>query len=533
MKLISKQMSAFKQSSGERRTGFAKSVNRATFGREAESSNWRAVSTTETTQSESEKWVTVGQKPATETTQSRTKYPSKTPHVAGRGGQGGYGGYGGHGGHGAARSDDKSTGHYQHRGYNSKSAIKTWASSSKACADMMAEYKANIGTWEAEKFSSDNRSTMIKDLARNLRYDVLGELIHLNPKFSSGLSVKGYTPLQYVGYPDKNAAKLATLADLIATASVLIDGYGFKIFMSCDEEVHEKETIFGALQTRHNPLPEELRLAFYDFLTQEAPSTWFFPNFKANLGKLSPANVATFQNKFLAVLSRFPQQAANTFFFQLMMIRAPRAERLFLVELPVKTLLSTPITTDYEMNRYFETTDVRAAQMEFVNEILSKGAEWILDDASGFAVGSEAHSDRVALNSRIYFSVLGSIYTLGFAKSEILDLVNRLISDASRPSWVARAIAMFTIHANIVYGSTADAVESKLLVDFVKSCYKAGCLKDKIDIEIGTVMTASQITSLIVDATPAPEPTGTESMADEPDWDKLLANIGDEIADFD
>jgi hypothetical protein len=374
---------------------------------------------------------------------------------------------------------------------------------------------------------------MIKELARNLRHDVLGELIRLNPKFGSGLSAKGYTPLQYVGYPDKSAARRAALPDLIATARVLIDEYGFKIFMGCDEEGHEKETIFGALQTRHNLLPEELRLAFYDYLTQEAPGHWFFANFKGNLSKLTVSNAETFQNKFLAVLSRFPREAAKIFFFQLMMIRAPRAEHLVLVEVPVKTLLSTPNSTDDEMDRYFATRDVRAAQTEFVSEIMAKGTEWVLADASGFAVGSEAYDDRVALNSRIYFSVLGTIYAQGFAKSEILDLVNRMISDASRPSWTARAIAMFMIHANIVYGSrSANAIESKLLIDFVMSCYQAGCSKDKFDIQDATGMTSAQITSLMVGTTPVAA-AATRPTVDETNWDELIAGVGDEVADFD
>ncbi len=501
-------MSGFKQTSNTgTRSGFGKS-SRYQTSQEVESSNWR-----ETPQTQ--EWNVVTVKKSVPKTWGSTgpSGPSTVP-----------------------RTDAKRGGQYKPRGYNHKSAIKSWASSSKTCDDMIDEYKSNIGSWEADKLSGENRLTMIKELARHLRHDVLKALIRSNPKFSAGLSTKGYTPLQYVGYPDKSAAKQATLPVLLATTSVLIDQYGFKIFVGCDEEGHEKETIFGALQTCHNPLPEEMRLAFYDYLTQEASPDWFFPNFKGNLSKLSPSNAETFQNKFLAVLSRFPQKAAKTFFFQLMMIRAPKAERLFLVEIPVKTLLSAPTSTDFDMNRYFGTTDIRAAQTEFVNEILSKSEEWILADASGFAVGSEEFNDRIALNSRIYFSVLGSIYAQNFARTEIRDLLNHLIRDVSRPSWTNRAIAMFMIHANIAYGITpADAIESKLLIDFVRSCYKTGTMNDKMNIEIGTKMTQAQITSLIADTTHATNTTETSSvdLSHEPDWDKIMADAGDEIADFD
>ena len=519
-------MSGFKQTSTSG-TGVGK-YGRQT-GQDIESSNWRAAPTPQTNE-----WVVVKATKPVPTTVGSVRYThyERPRYSNGPSGSGGSGSSSA-----TTRTDVKSGGQHKPRGYNHKTAIKSWAGSSKACVDMIGEYSSNIGSWEAPQSSGANRLTMIKELARNLRHDVLGELIRLNPKFSSGLSVKGFTPLQYVGYPNKSVAKQATLTDLIATASVLIDGYRFKIFTGCDEEAHEKETIFGALQTRHNPLPEELRLAFYDYLTQEAEAHWFLPNFKGNLSKLSPSNAETFQNKFLAVLSRFPLEAAKVFFFQLMMIRAPKAERLFLVELPVKTLLSSPTSTDYEMNRYFGTTDVRAAQTEFVSEIMAKGEEWILADASEFAVGSEAHVDRVALNSRIYFSVLGCIYAQGFAKSEILDLVNQLISDdsrSSRPSWTSGAIVMFMIHANIVYGSTsADAVESKLLVDFIKSCYNTSSLRDKVFIETGTGMTPSQIKSLIVDTTAVVATGVDDSRVDEPDWDKIMAEVGDEVADFD
>jgi len=368
---------------------------------------------------------------------------------------------------------------FKSHAYNVKKAIKSWASSKKSTVDMIEEYSLRVKSWEAEKFTSDNRLTMIKELSRNLRHDVLRELIQMNPNFGSCLPLKGYTPLQYVGYPDKHIAKTAVLSDLISTAGILIDLYGFKTFVNCNEDTGHKETIYGSLQTRHNPLSEDLRIALYDYLTKEAPSSWFFPNFNGNLNKLTESNFEAFHNKLVMVLSRFPKEVAKIVFFKLMG-RAPKTERLKQVELIIRSLLSELNDTDREMNKYFENVDLKLKKMEFVKEFLTNGNNWIFEDASCYEVGSEEHNDRIILNTRIYYAALGSIYSEGYGKKEIMELMNKILEESVRPNWFSRAVTMFLIHANINMESTC-IVESGFFANFIKRCYKSGSVREKIN----------------------------------------------------
>lgn len=471
------------------------------------SSNWRSDSLNSRVQANSANsseltgWTTIGQCKTTDSHEVKSSYVRPV--------------------------DNRSKSH----AYNVKTAIKIWASSKKSCSELIDEYFSKIKSWETEKFINDNRLTMIKELSRNLRNDVLAELLRTNSKFGSSLPLKGYTPLQYVGYPDKNVAKTATLEDLISTASVLIDSYGFKTFVNCNDDIGYKETIYGSLQTRHNPLSEDLREKFYEYLTQTAPSSWFFPNFNGNLNKLTSLNVDAFHNKLVMVLCRFPKQVAKIVFFKLMG-RAPRVERLKQVELVIHSLLSDINEVDYEMNKYLGTVDLKLQKSDFVAEFLMNGHEWILEDSSCFEAGTEEHDDRVALNTNIYFSALGSIYVRGFGKSEIMKKMTKIVEQEIRPKWTVRAIAMFLIHANINSNST-DVHESELFLNFLKKCYQPGTVRNKIDVENGLELNAKEIQELIVDTTKSEIKIKEENDETMRFWDKIMDDAGDEIADFD
>jgi hypothetical protein len=243
--------------------------------------------------------------------------------------------------------------------------------------------------------------------------------------------------------------------------------------------------------------------------------------------------VELFQNKLLAVVARAPQESAKIFFSQLMTIRSTQSVRIGLVELPIQTLLSAPNTSDTEMDAYFETVDIRAQQTQFVNEILVNGHEWILPNLAVFEKDSVEYCDRLTLNSRIFFSVIGAIYAQGFAKSEILAKMNRLISDPARPVWAAPSIAMFLTHCDIVSSSaSATEHESKMVIDFIKGCYLTASFKNKVDIEVATGLTPLQARSLVEDTSPVTYSSRTTE-PDTPDWDKILAEAGDEIAEDD
>jgi hypothetical protein len=167
-----------------------------------------------------------------------------------------------------------------------------------------------------------------------------------------------------------------------------------------------------------------------------------------------------------------------------------------------------------------------------VEEFITKGHQWVAEEASKLEEGSEEHTDRIGLNTRIYYAVLGSMYHLGYAKKEILAIIAGQIWSHTRPIWLVRAVAMFLVHARIGV-STQDPEEKELLCSFISNCYNTARVKDKMDIEMGLNVNAKQIMSLVVSEAPVQIAPKVVQKEDEVDWDAMLATVGDEIAEDD
>lgn len=418
-----------------------------------------------------------------------------------------------------------------HKIANALGDIKHWAKGKFEASEMLAFRK--IADWTSGKSEAHNRLTMIKELAKNLRHDVLTLLIERFPKFSENLPLKGFTPLQHVVYPNRSVGPIARFENVHATSQVLIERYGFRLFTSCEDEELEKETVYGALLATTNPLNASTRSAFYTYLTQEAPIDWYLPDFRSKLNKLGTQTVAQFHNKLLMVTCRFPEQIANVMFAQLMSGRAPRIERLTQAVMICNALLTPPNDVDRELDSFFATIDVHSKLRETVDVFVANGHRWAADEASGLSEGSEEHSDRIGLNTRIYYAALGCMYSLGYAKEAILDIMWQQVTQSIRPIWLVRAIAMFLVHANIGI-TTPVKNELGLLREFLTTCYDSAPIKDKFDIENGLNVDYKQIKAFL---SPVDVPVATASVeprADEPDWETIMATVGDdEIADFD
>lgn len=426
--------------------------------------------------------------------------------------------------------EQKTTNSKSSKHYDVSAEIKRWARGKYSAFDMLNYRK--IDDWTSSKSETYNRLTMIKELAKCLRHDVLQLLIDENPKFSANLPLKGFTPLQHVAFPSRNIGSKACFDELLTTAKVLIDDYGFRMFSSCEEDVHSSETVYGALLSRHNTLDEKVRTEFYTFLTEEAPIEWYLPNFRGNLNKLGIHNAQQFCNKMQFVLCRFPETIANIIFEQLMSGRAPCIELLKQVVIIFNTLLLELNDADKELNPYFLKTDILSKKQKFVDEFIEKGHYWVEKEASGLEFGSEKHIERIGLNTRIYYAALGCLYSLGFAKEIILDIMLQQITKSERPIWLVRAISMFLIHADIKF-DTKEPNEQCLIVTFLNNCYKSAPVKDKMDIENALNVDYKQINTLL---NPEEGSVATihKTKEEEPDWEAIMASVDeDEIADFD
>lgn len=427
-------------------------------------------------------------------------------------------------------SSEEKTSYSKSKSHDVSSEIKRWAKGKYSASDMLNYNK--IMDWTSSKSESYNRLTMIKELSKYLRHDVLSLLIEQNPKFSANLPLKGFTPLQHVAFPSRNISSDATFKNLIETAETLINNYGFRLFTTCEDDIVSSETVYGALLSRHNPLNEIVRKEFYTYLTEEAPIEWYLPNFRGNLNKLGVHNAEQFRNKMQFVLCRFPEKIANVIFVQLMSGRAPCIELLKQVVIIFDTLLLEPNDIDKELNLYFSKTDISFKKYKFIEEFIEHGHLWAEEEASGLEFGTEIHIERIGLNTRIYYAALGCIYSLGFSKLVILNIIQQHITKLERPNWLVRAISMFLIHANIKF-KTTEPNEKGLIQKFLNNCYKYTLVKDKMDIENALNVDFKQIKAFI---NPEEISVTTTSLSKEtePDWEAIMASVDeDKIADFD
>lgn len=357
--------------------------------------------------------------------------------------------------------------------HSSKFYIRAWASEDDTSVSMLMIVP---GHWKSD---AKCRLTMIVELTKHLRYDVLEDLIDDDRSFGLNLPSGDYTPLQHVGYPSKSVAPTATFEMLRETARVLVEKYRFRLF---DGNELYKESIFGALFGSGNRLTKDVASSFYEYLTKSSPVEWQMPYFKSQLNKLTDDNVGYFHNKLLSCMCRSPELFAHAVFSQLMMGRVRTIEPLKRLQLIMKNFLTAPNSEDKEMNAYFRSIDVMDSISQFARTFSKHGSDWCQRTASRHPVDTEEHDELLTQCYLNYYASLGCIYTHGFLQSEILLQLSTQIAEPIRPVWLVKAVAMFLVHANISLNTMMKS-EVDFLSTYICGCYNSSTVKCKTEVE--------------------------------------------------
>lgn len=357
---------------------------------------------------------------------------------------------------------------------SSKFDIRSWASEDDSSVDMLMLVPSH---WKSD---AKCRLMMIVELTKHLRYDVLEDLIDDDRSFCLNLPPSDYTPLQHVGYPAKSVAPTATFEMLRETARVLVEKYRFRLYDGND--LHHKESIFGALFASGNRLKKEVASEFYEYLTTVSPLDWQLPFFKSQLNKLTDDNVGYIHNKMLSCMCRNPELFAHAVFSQLTMGRVRTIEPLKMLQLVMKNFLTAPNSEDTEMDTYFLSIDVMDSIMQFAMAFTKLGSDWCQKIAARNPVGTEEYDELLTLCYLNYYASLGSIYAHGFLQSEILSQLSVQIAEPKRAVWLVKAVAMFLVHSNITVKTTMKS-EVDFLSMYISSCYTGCSVKCKMDVE--------------------------------------------------
>jgi hypothetical protein len=310
-----------------------------------------------------------------------------------------------------------------------------------------------------------NRTLLIKELTKHLRYDTLVDLVTHDRNFFRSMSNTKYSMLQYVSYPNNDIAKIATLDDLISTLTVLVERY--KCHLTCmSENGDEKppESVYGALMARSNPLLEDVRFKFYDWLTNSVPRKWLLSEFISILNKINSTNIIQFNDWLLMCLCRDmadiksglckdTETFACAVLKQLMRAKVNAiAVQSIDPSILISHLLGGPNNFTRDFRRFFSIVNYNDAIEKFVDLLLSYGDSWVKNETSKCDEDSEEYNSVLATCYANYFIALGIIYHKGFAKKQILKRMYEQVKEDVRPTWLLKAIGMFIINAKITIG---------------------------------------------------------------------------------
>lgn len=381
-----------------------------------------------------------------------------------------------------------------------KDQIKEWAESKKSCEEMISIYLKNKNMWEIEKFVSQNKLNIIKELVKHNRNDVLLRLIKLYPKYMIGVKrEKGFTPIQYAAWPSQLVLFEVNTNSIISIISTLITEYKFKIFTPC-EEMEDKnikdETIFGTLMIHDNPIDIKIREQVYDYITKSSDKSWIINEFQNYLNKLSNKNRIKFQNKILYITSRHKEDSAKIFFDHIQNFNISSIKIIEEIDFIIDTIFAKPNLADNEINRYFMSICFTNKHEELVFYIINNVESWIeesidrnlknaIDDYGDNDINEtqiKKFKEEFYIKKYLNFlTMIGSIYARGINQIKIISLVESLLNLDIK---LVRPILQFIIHSNINLVKM-NKCESSLLSNFINKNYNTASIKTKIDIEYG------------------------------------------------
>jgi hypothetical protein len=316
----------------------------------------------------------------------------------------------------------------------------------------------NYSHWMKPQFVENNKSLILKEASRNCRVDILGYLIREHPNFKRGALDRTFQPLNYCIWDQMDES----IENIINTLEILLK-FGYDIF-----NLYDNESILGSIVHMDNKTPNEKRFQIYDYITRNLE----FSNFKLFLtdtfNKINEDNSRLYQNKILFLLTRFPRDFSQTLLKRIIEYQSiTKLELHKSIDLISQIITSSANTDDKELDRYFDSINLKELQSDFIEKLISIELSEICRECDFMII-------------RFYCAFLGSIYKFSDVKREIITKISNYIK--TKDSDFLKTFMIFLIHSDINIKNMSSS-ESELVNEYLKIFYINKNISDKLTVE--------------------------------------------------
>lgn len=315
--------------------------------------------------------------------------------------------------------------------------MRRWASSKKPLNEMMEIYNSNKRNWEHPNFIQKNINTIIEELARAWRHDVLNELKKTNPNYrnSSYYMYKGLTPYHKLVWPFEEEAENMnedSIYNLKLTFLALI-GMGFNMFLINKQYEDENEIFIGALIADSSPIrakkPEYVDI-LYEYFTETWTNFTFIQTLLSNVLNRSFNDPSKVNDKILYIIHKYKEQAVQKiceYIFNMQHSTTQGKKNEYVIKVCESILLTPSSMENY--HRYLMKYNLNEIRESFVKSVIKNFQFWSVKFISGIEDIDEEEKEQYKYQcySNIMI-VFGVFYSNRICKDEILLEINNFIN---------------------------------------------------------------------------------------------------------
>ncbi len=357
--------------------------------------------------------------------------------------------------------------------YPVKIQIKAWGDSQSPLSEMIRLHNTVKRHWENPKFINVNFTNIIDYLAKNWRGDVLKYLRenNINFKDSKKYIQNGPSPFHKSSYPSSslitkfNENPTMMISNFKNTFIELIN-YRFNIFAVNNKDTSvEDETFVRALFIRNSVIPEEAKEPIYKFYTEEWDNFDYMKDyFHWILNLLNSDTKITFAcDKVLYFISRYPEKGIPTIINWILTLSI-NGKRNNIIDNFVNSLMRAP-ADEYDYYMYLQKFNLDDIRHTFINSVVTNYHNFI--DMRLKKISGPSYTEDAPEFNKCYVRVmllLGSFYSINFAKDQIIDCVVNFLSTENKYKIDASAVFLERSGINLTSLSSAEQTFVNALV---------------------------------------------------------------------
>lgn len=422
-----------------------------------------------------------------------------------------------------ASNTSRTTGSSQKKYPSIQSQIKDWASSDGSDEDKISEYSLKSTIFDNPKFQRTNFINFAGYLSKYRRLNLLEW--YLNNKIPSLIasmieeeekknkeesipkntnisyisdknanfvrdSLKAYSPINQAIWPTKDTVYTPQVISDIKSIISLLASHNFSYISKKQRKdgSEYEESVIDALYDEDNPIPIEFKNEIFDFLMYEFDNDdfWIHP-FKVKVNKICK-KLTDIDKKTIDLIymigMRCTKTAVEDNFRGLVSSEKAveiKGDSLNNLRMNIFELwLSPPPISQSIYSRFYSDprTKLETKPLNIADYIVSDGKRVVDERVSKLEYDPKlTESDLVTFKSKEktshyknYFLLLGMLYSRGFYKSKIIELIDSILDEKDGPFLVMTSIIHFLLGGRIDL-NTMDLQARNFFAKFIKTIY--------------------------------------------------------------